>query len=113
MQKVASNELDSRKPHEFKSVRIAVVAPAKGDEAIIHVNNAVVGNGDLMGVAPKIVDDIVRAAKRRLAVSDPVRIVKAGNEAGVIRFKVERFNRAAEFKVKPIKGVKEFIFENL
>ena len=77
MQKETPDKFDGGNSHELNLIGIAVIAPAKGNKAILHTNNAVIGNGDPMGITAKVVNDLGRATKRGFAIRNPICIVKA------------------------------------
>ena len=48
------------------------VAPAEGDLAVRQCNQAMVGDGDAVGIAAEILQDVLGSAERWFGVDDPV-----------------------------------------
>jgi hypothetical protein len=67
----APDELVGLQTHGLDGAAVAIVLPGKGDMTVIAVLDAAVGDGDAMGVAPEIGEDLRRPAKRLLGVNDP------------------------------------------
>ena len=72
MQQEATQELIQRQGHNLLGIVMSRVAPAKGDLAIGERDQAVVGDGDAMGVAAQILEHVLGASEGRLAVDHPV-----------------------------------------
>jgi len=51
---------------------MAIAFPAKGDFIVVDFDEAAFGNGDAVGVAPEIGQNLLWAAERRLGINDPV-----------------------------------------
>ena len=54
----ASHELVGVQRHRLGLVLSAIILPAKGDAAVSAIEQAAVGDGDAMGVATEIVEDL-------------------------------------------------------
>src|SRR6202161_3506747 len=67
----APDELVGLQTHGLDGAAVAIVLPGKGDMTVIAVLDAAVGDGDAMGVAPEIGEDLRGPAKRLLGVNDP------------------------------------------
>jgi hypothetical protein len=72
VQEKAPQELLHRQGQEALLVGVGGVSPAKGDLVTDQRDEAMVGNGNAMGVGAQVVKDILGAPERRLAVDDPV-----------------------------------------
>lgn len=68
--------------HDIALVAGGTIAEGKGDVAVFDVEDAVIGNGDAVGIAAKVVEHFIRSAKRRLGINDPALLVKLGEQAG-------------------------------
>ena len=77
----ASQELLHRQGHEAWLVSVGGVSPAEGDLVTGQRDEAMVGDGHAMGVATQIVEDILGAAKGRLAVDHPL-VAEQGAQEG-------------------------------
>ena len=98
MEQEASDELLGGKGHGLEAVVMAVVAPAEADlsvvapaEADLSVvdgEEAVVGDGDAVGVAAEVVEDLLGTGEGPLGVDDPLGPAEglegAGKGGGVV-----------------------------
>ena len=72
MQQEATDEHFGVEPYHLDLVAIGVVAPAEAYVLAVEVDEAVVGDGGLVGVAPGIGQDVLGAGERGLGVDHPV-----------------------------------------
>ena len=72
MQKEAADELVGIEPHHLDCVAVGVIAPAEANVFAIEVDEAMVPDGDLVGVAPEIGQNLPGPGERGLAVNHPV-----------------------------------------
>ena len=86
---------------------MAVVAPAEADLTVLDGEEAVVGDGDAVGVLAEVVEDLVGAGEGGLGVDDPLGLAEglevAGEGVGVI----ERGEGVAELEPAGAKGLLE------
>jgi hypothetical protein len=61
-------------------VVVTSVSVEEGDLAVVDIEDAMVRDGDAMGVAGKVGEDFVRAIERGLGVDDPVLPVQSVDE---------------------------------
>ena len=59
---------------------MGVVSPAEGDLIVLEGHETMVGDGDAMGVAGEVVEDMLGAAEGRLGVDDPVLLAELPEE---------------------------------
>lgn len=71
VQQEAADEVAERKGHLLLGVAVGAVAPGEGDAAVGDGADAVVGDGDAVGVAPEVVERLLRVARGGLGVDDP------------------------------------------
>ena len=81
MQQEAPDELVGVEPHDLDLVGIGVVAPAEAHVLAVEVDETVVADGGLVGVAPEIGQDLLGAGERGLAVDHPVMRSQHGPQA--------------------------------
>ena len=67
MNQEAADEFLGREGHRLLTVSVPVVFPVKSDLAVVDGHQAAVGDGDTVGIAPDIVEDLEPA--RRTAAS--------------------------------------------
>ena len=68
----AAQELMSGNGHDLLLAAVGIVSPAEGDAIVFEGHEPMVGNGDAMGVAGQVVENMFGAAEGRLGVDDPV-----------------------------------------
>jgi len=68
MQKETANELDTLYGHDSLPVAFSVVAPAEGYGLLVHLHQAMVGEGDSVGVSGQVIEDLFGTRERRLAI---------------------------------------------
>ena len=81
MKQEAADELERVERHQLRLVVMAIVLPAKADTAIGKFNDTGIGDGDTVRVAAKIGQHLLRPAKRRLGIDNPLRATNICNEA--------------------------------
>ena len=72
MQQETADELVGVEAHHLDLVAVGVVAPPEANVLAVEVDEAMVADGDLVGVAPEIGQDLPGAGERGLAVDHPV-----------------------------------------
>ena len=95
----ARQDVQEKAPDEFRRVeghrlrRLrgggAVVLIAEADVAVVHVEQSLVGDGDTMGVAADVFEDLLGTGEGRFRIHDPVGLPRGlemrGNPAGSVR----------------------------
>ena len=66
MQEQPANELAGCQLHDLDRVPVSIVAPAKVDMRAFEIDQAIIGDGRLVGVSLEIVQDLARACERGL-----------------------------------------------
>ena len=64
----AADELLGRQRHDFHAVTVAVVFPAKPHDPVLEIDEALVGEGDPVGVAPEVLEYLLGAGEGGLGV---------------------------------------------
>ncbi len=82
VQKEAPQELASMERHNARLVAVRIVAPTKRDAFSIESQQAMIRDGDAVGVAPEIAQYLQRSAESRLGVNDPVLAAQTAEELG-------------------------------
>ncbi len=72
MEQEAAQELVDRQGHQSLLVAVSGISPAEGDVTVGESNEAVVGDGDPMGIGTEIAQRMFRATEWSLGVNDPV-----------------------------------------
>ena len=66
------DELVWGEPHDFRGAVVGIVFVFEGDEALIHIDDAMVANRDLVCVASEVSQHLLRTPKWRLRIDDPL-----------------------------------------
>jgi hypothetical protein len=82
MEQKPAQELLDRQSQQALLVGVSGVSPTKGDLVTGQGPEAMVGEGDPMGIGTQIVEDIVRTPERGLAIDDPVLAEQGTQEGG-------------------------------
>jgi len=72
MDQKAAQELIGGNGHDLVLATVGIVSPAEGDAMVLASHEAMVGDGDAMGISGQIVENIFSTAEGRLGVDDPV-----------------------------------------
>ena len=72
MKKKPAQELICRNGHDLLLPAVSIVPPAEGDAIVLKGHEPMVGDGNAMGVASQIVENMLGAAEGWLGVDDPV-----------------------------------------
>jgi hypothetical protein len=72
VQKETTQELLRRQGHALFLISMSVVFPEERDLVVVKGQEAVVADGDAMGIGGQIGEDVVRATKGSLGVNDPL-----------------------------------------
>ena len=88
MEQEAADELFGGEGQGLEAAVMAVVAPAEADLTVLDGEEAVVGDGDAVGVAAEVVEDLVGAGEGALGVDDPLGLAEglevAGEGVGIV-----------------------------
>jgi hypothetical protein len=76
----AADELNGLKSHRAAAVVVPRVAPAKAHLSVLEAYESSVGDGDPMGVAGQILQNMLGSAKRRLGVDHPLSSSEASEQ---------------------------------
>ena len=68
----AAQELMGGNGHDLLLAAVSVVSPTEGDAIVFEVQETMVGDGDAVGVAGQVLENVFRSAERRLGIDDPI-----------------------------------------
>ena len=109
MREEAVNKFIGGKRHDFFLVVIAAVAVGEGDVAVGDLEDAVVSDGDAVGVAAEVIEDDLGAGESGFGIDDPILFVERTEE----RMKRVRVGKGdASFGVSGFQVVEEFAAEH-
>ena len=72
MKKEPSDKLVGLKGHGFLTVMVGIIPPEEGDLAVAEGEDAVISDGDPMGISAEVLKDSLGAIEGRLAIDDPL-----------------------------------------
>ena len=72
VQHESAQELMSGNSHNLLLAVVGIISPAEGDAIVLEGHEAMVGDGDAVGVAGQVVENMFGAAEGWLGVGDPV-----------------------------------------
>ena len=78
----AADELLGRQRHDVHAVTVAVVFPAKAHDTGLEIGEAVVGEGDAVGVAPEVLEHLLGTGEGGLGVDHPVLLAEGSEPRG-------------------------------
>ena len=76
----AAQELMGGNGHDLLLAAVSIVSPAEGDAIVFEGHEPMVGDGDAMGVAGQVVENMFGAAEGWLGVDDPVLLAELPEE---------------------------------
>ena len=107
----AADELGGVQGHELGLAVMAIVLPFERHLAVLHADEAAVGDGDAVGVAPEVGEDLFGSPERRLGIGDPVDLAHGLGELGEGRGIGEAAEIAKEGECACLKGGLEALEE--
>jgi len=111
MEEEPSDELMGLDRHGLLPIAVGVIPPAEGDLAILECEDAVIADGDPVGVSAEVLEDPFGAVKGRLAVDDPFLVVKLSPEDLKDARIFEMCDTPVEDKVFIVKALLEMVKE--
>jgi hypothetical protein len=67
----SAEEICGLKMEDSSFAAVRVIPPPQSDDAVVHAEQAIVGQGDAVGVAGEVVQDLPGPAKGLLGIDDP------------------------------------------
>jgi hypothetical protein len=96
MEQKTAQEFIGLQSHAASLVAMGVVSPTEGDLAFGHGQKPGVGDGDAVGIAGKVGEDLGGSGKGSLGIDDPVRFGSSAQESGKGGRGLERSELAGE-----------------
>lgn len=100
-----------RDRHGLLPIAVGVIPPAEANLAIMKCEDAVIADGDPVGVSAEVLQDALGAVKGRLAVNDPFLVVKLSPEDLKDARIFEMCDTSGEDKVFIVKALLEMVKE--
>jgi len=77
MEEEAAQKLGGRQGHDALLTSVSIILIAEGNAFPIEGQQAVIGNGDAMGVAAQIAEHMSGSAERWLGIDDPLLVLQS------------------------------------
>jgi hypothetical protein len=116
VEKETSEELLARERHLAFLLAVGVVLPEEGDAVILKGQQAMIGDGDAMGVASQVMEHALGSSERGFGINDPI-LTEEGSEEGSERLRVaQRLQASGEDELPltetPLQAGHEFASED-
>ncbi len=85
--------------HDLLLATVGIVSPAEGDAIVFKGHEAMVRDGDAMGVAGQVVENVFSAAEWRLGVDDPILPEQLAKEVAEAAWRGQMPLRAVDLKL--------------
>jgi len=80
MKKEPSDELISHERHRFFTVIVCIISPEERDSAVMDIKDAVIADRDPVSISAEVLKDTLGTIEGRLAIDDPLLMVKMSLE---------------------------------
>jgi hypothetical protein len=107
MKKESSDELVDLQRHHLLLITIGIITPQKGDLCVLDTEDAIIADGDSVGISAQILKDSLSSVEWRLAVYDPLLMIEPSSEYLKVMRLSEMTDPAGEDKI--IKAVFEMV----
>jgi hypothetical protein len=94
----ASQQLIRGNGHDLLLAAVGIVSPAEGDAIVFEGYESMVGDGDAVGIAGQLVENILGAAERWLGIDHPVLPAEFGEEVAESGRQGKLLQRAMELE---------------
>ena len=113
MKQISAQELIGGNGHHFVLAAVGIVLPTEGDALVFESHQAMVGDGDAMGVAGQIVENMVGTAEGRLGIDDPVLLAELPEEVAEGLRQGELLKRSMKLQPVVLEQLTELVRELL
>jgi hypothetical protein len=111
MKKEPSDKLARLQRHGLLTVVVCIISPVKRNIAVLDGEDAVVADGDPVGISAEILKDPRGAIKGRFAVDDPLLMVKMFPEGFEGSGFLEMADATGEYEISRFEAVVEEVKE--
>ena len=105
MEQEAADELLGIMHHDLLAVMMPVILPVEGHLAVLGVNQPVVGDGDTMGIAAKILQHLFGAAEGPFGINHPLDIAQGREVLGPLARIGKRLKRRCQCEPPRLEGL--------
>ncbi len=111
MKQEPSDELVSRERHGLLTVIVCIIPPEERDLAVQYGEDAVIADGDPVGISAKVLKDTLDAIEGRFAIDDPLLIIEMSPEGFEGSGFLEMADAAGEYEIAPCEAFFEKVKE--
>ena len=111
MEKEPSDKLACLQRHGFLTVVVCIISPEKRNSAVLDGEDAVVADGDPMGISSEVLKDPHGAIEGRFAIDDPLLMIKMFPEGFEGSGFLEMDDAAGEYELSRCEAVFEEVKE--
>jgi len=111
MKKEPSDKLVGLEGHGLLTVMVCIIPPSEGNLAVLDGEDAVITDGDPVGISAKVLKDAPGAIKGRFAIDDPLLMVELSSEGLEVAGIGEMTDTALEYKITRFEGMLEEVKE--
>ena len=99
MKQEPSDELVRLERHGLFAVIVGIISPEKRDFAVLVGKDAIIADGDSVGISAEVIQDPFGSIKRRLAIDDPSLLIELFPEGLKVSGSPEMADTAGEHKI--------------
>ena len=111
MEKEPADKLVGLEGHRLLTVMVGIIPPEEGDLAIADGEDAIITDGDPMGISAEVLKDPVGAVERWFAIDDPLVVVEGPQEGLEVFGILERAEMGGKDKITSLKAIFEEVEE--
>ena len=109
MKQETSDELISFERHRLLTVIVGIIPPQEGNLAILDIEDAVIADGDSVGISAKILENTRGATERRFAINDPLLFIELFPEKIEVAGCFEMVDRTVEHQSAVFETMREVV----
>ena len=107
MEEESSDKLVCLERHGFLAVLVCIIPPSEGDISVSDGEEAVIADGDSMGIPAEVLKDAPGAIKGRFAIDDPLLRVEMPQEGLEVSWILEMTETGGKDKIPSLKAIFE------
>ena len=111
MKKESSDKLVSLERHGLLAVVIGIISPQKRNIIVLDGEDAVIADGNPMGISAEVLKDTLGAIKGRLAIDNPLLMIELFPEGFEVSGLLEMTDIAGECKISLFEAIFEEVKE--
>ena len=109
MKKEPSDKFICLQRHGLLTVIVGIISPQKRDIAVPVVKDAVIADGDPVGISAEVLKNTLGTTKGRFAIDDPLLMIELFPEAFKVSGLLEMIDIAGEYKSTSFEALFEVI----